>query len=457
MVSVNTNENINLNQSVNLYENNSLNENKKMNKKRMSFITIILCLLLLPCLGVLITIGFNSHYLITEVIHYCLMGVAGIALPIFVYAIVVFFKNRKASNRLKKYKKVLLSILFSLYVLGCSGFVFILYGPYDGFRTWLITTAMQTMNHQYYCKWFYNDDQIAKVMNYNVVIESGESTDETLVTKKRATKFKDEYDKEILDVDINLPYKIIELNVNGVKGYLAAIYDPSKVKVAVTKNLGRSGQYVTEMAAERNAHLAINAGGFYDPNYSSSGGMPTSITISNGKIMTDNTYTSYNQGGGIIGMTNDDVLVLLKNKTAQQAINMGVRDAVSWGPFLIVNGKQSFIRGNGGWGYAARSAIGQREDGIVLLLVVSSNKIRTKGADMVDLAEIMKRYHAINAANLDGGTSTVMVMPKDIAQSEYNSPCSDAKSDKYCWINEPYDSAGRNKTRPIADAWIVEK
>ena len=136
---------------------------------------------------------------------------------------------------------------------------------------------------------------------------------------------------------------------------------------------------------------------------------------------------------------------------------MGVRDAVSWGPFLIVNGKQSFIRGNGGWGYAARSAIGQREDGIVLLLVISSNQIRTKGADMVDLAEIMKRYHAINAANLDGGTSTVMVMPKDIAQKEYESPCSDKKNEKYCWINSPYDSAGRKQTRAIPDAWVVEK
>ena len=116
---------------------------------------------------------------------------------------------------------------------------------------------------------------------------------------------------------------------------------------------------------------------------------------------------------------------------------MGVRDAVTMGPFLIVNGKPSFIKGNGGWGYAARSAIGQRADGTVLLLVIDSNETRTKGATMVDLTEIMQRYGAINAANLDGGTSSVMV-------------------ENYQIINDPIDSALRHKTRPIATCWLVK-
>ena len=428
------------------------------NKKNKNFILMIICLLLIPVFSVLIVIGYNSKYLIKKPIFYTLIVLASLLLILFIYNLVKFIKTRKiVPVKLRKVFKIILTIFYIIYVIGCIGFTILLYGPNDRFRTWLITTAMQTMNHQYYCKWFYNEKQISKVLEQNTVIESGESTDTTLVTNKRATEFKDEYDKEILDVDKDLPYKIIELEVNGCKGYLAAIYDPSKVKLAVTKKLGVSGQYVTTMAQDNDALLAINAGGFYDPNYSSSGGTPTSITISNGKIVTNGEYGNYNQGGGIIGFTNDNVLVLLKNKTAQQAINMGVRDAVSWGPFLIVNGKASFVRGNGGWGYAARSAIGQREDGIVLLLVISSNATRTKGADMVDLVEIMQRYHAINAANLDGGTSTVMVLPKDKAIREYNSPCSDNKSEEYCWINTPIDSTGAKRTRPIADAWIVTK
>ncbi len=426
--------------------------------KKRSFRGMIINLFLFPVLTVLVIIGFNSNYLIKNLIHYILFVFDSLVFVSLIVCLIIFLKTRKKEpKKLKLWLKIVLSLFLSIYIIGCTGFILLLYGPNDRFRTWLITTAMQTMNHQYFCKWFYNDKTIQYVLDNNKVIESGESTDTSMVTKKRATKFKDKYDKEILDVDVDLPYKIIELEVNGCKGYLAAIYDPSKVKLAVTSKLGTSGQYVTKMAQDHDAYLAINAGGFYDPNYSSSGGMPTSITISDGKIVTNNTYSSYNQGGGIIGFTEDDVLVLLKNTTASQALEKGVRDAVSWGPFLIVNGKASFIRGNGGWGYAARSAIGQREDGIVLLLVISSNQIRTKGADMIDLVEIMQRYHAINAANLDGGTSTVMVLPKNIAQKEYDSPCSDSFSDKYCWINTPYDSTGAKRTRPIADAWVVEK
>ena len=149
-------------------------------------------------------------------------------------------------------------------------------------------------------------------------------------------------------------------------------------------------------------------------------------------------------------MTNDNVLVLMKNATGKKAIAAGVRDAVSWGPFLIVNGKKSFIKGNGGWGYAARTAIGQREDGIILLLVVDSNSTRTKGADMVDLTEIMSNYGAVNAANLDGGTSSVFVLPKKKSLKYIDSCAGD-----YCYINDPVNANLVHKTRGIATSIVV--
>ena len=62
-------------------------------------------------------------------------------------------------------------------------------------------------------------------------------------------------------------------------------------------------------------------------------------------------------GGGFVGFTNDDKLVLGK-MSADEALAMGIRDAVEFGPFLIVNGKSSFVKGNGGWGIAPRAAIG---------------------------------------------------------------------------------------------------
>lgn len=426
--------------------------------KKFGLILIIVSLLLLPGMQVLFIIGCNSNYLIRFPFFIAICILLILLVIALICGIVLFNKNKNANkNNFKKPTKVLFSIFMTFYIIGCMFFVILLYGSNDKFRTWLITTAMQTMNHQYYCKWFYNTEDINYVVNSNYVEESGESTDASLIEKHeykyKKNSYENEYEKQILDVEDDIKYQIIELDINGCKGYLSVVYDPSKIKLAVTKNFGRSGQYVTQMASENNALLAVNGGGFYDPNHNGSGGTPSGTTISNGQIVTNNSYGS--NSGGIIGFTNDDVLVLLKNTTAEQAINMGVRDAVSWGPFLIVNGTPSFIRGNGGWGYAARTAIGQRADGIVLLLVIDSNSTRTRGADMVDLAEIMKNYGAVNAANLDGGTSSVIVMPKEIAQSKYNSACNDLRNETYCAINDPIDGALEHKTRAIADAWIV--
>ncbi len=425
-------------------------------KKKLGFKLLLFSSLFLPGLLLLFIIGCNSNYLIRFPFFIAILILIIISIILFIIGFTTFYKNRKAhERRLRRWLKVFIGLFFTIYICGCLALSIMLYGPSDKFRTWLITTAMQTMNHQYLCKWFYSDNAINNVLNNNYVKESGESTDPSLVDKEKPKEYANEYEKAILDVEEGTPYKIINLKVNGCNGYLAAIYDPSKVKLAVTQRLGTYGQYVTQMADNNNALLAINGGGFSDPGNTSTGGTPTGITISNGKIVTNGEYGTNNQSGGIIGFTNDDVLVLLKNTTAEQAINMGVRDAISWGPFLIVNGTPSFIKGNGGWGYAARSAIGQREDGIVLLLVIDSNSIRTKGADMVDLTEIMQNYGAVNAANLDGGTSSVMVLPKDIAQSKYSAPCNDYMDKNYCAINDPIDGALEHKTRPIADAWVV--
>lgn len=214
------------------------------------------------------------------------------------------------------------------------------------------------MNHQYLCKWFYNDDEILKVIKGNYIVEVNEETNTDLIDMKEEITYDNEYEEQILKHNKDEKYKIIELEVNGQKGYLVAIYDPSMVKVSVTKSLGVKGQLVTKMAEDNKAILSVNGGGFYDPGNNSTGGMPTGVTISNGKVITDNNYSSYTQSGGIIGITNDNKLVLIKGATAQKALNMNVRDGVSWGPFLIVNGKKSFLKGNGGWGYAARTTIG---------------------------------------------------------------------------------------------------
>ena len=196
--------------------------------------------------------------------------------------------------------------------------------------------------------------------------------------------------------------------------------------------MGNSGQFITTIAANNNAVIAINASGFEDPDWNSNGAKPHGMVIKDGKLIWNNVKAQV--GGGLVGFTNDNKLILGK-MSAQEALNKGVRDGMEFGPYLIVNGKPSFIKGNGGWGIAPRTAIGQRQDGIVLFLVIDGRTTASVGADMVDLTEIMQRYKAYNAANMDGGSSTALVVRNQI----YNKPV----------------ASGKNGLRGIPTAWIV--
>ncbi len=403
-----------------------------LNKKRWGLLLIWVSTILFVSFLVLFIISFYSNTLITSFWRYVLVVLLVVISLSFIYGLYLVNQNRYVL-KFHRWFMILANTCVSLYIVGCSAFLFILYGPYPGFKNWLITTAMATMNHQHYCKWFYSDTIIAQVMGENYVQDFDEDTDTSLVEIGKDVHYKNDYERQILEHNKDQLFKVIEFKVNDCNAYLAAVYDASKISVAVTKWLGRSGQYIYDMATENEAVLAINGGSFVDPNHNSKGAYPNGVTIQNKKIISDST-----SGGSVIGFNDAGILMLTQNRGADAALEAGYRDAVTMSPLLIVNGNPAFIKGNGGWGYAARTAIGQREDGIVLFLVVDSNATRTKGASMLDLTQIMQRYGAINAANLDGGTSSVMVVGGEM-------------------INDPIDSAGRHQTRGIPTAFIVKK
>ena len=135
-------------------------------------------------------------------------------------------KDKDKKKKKKNWKKILLIFLIIIILGVCSG-GFLLYGPYSGFRDWLITTAMTTMTHQYLATWFYDDDTINAVLDKNKVKEVNEVTDtNTIVINKTATQkeYENEYEREILERDANADYKIINIKGKGYSGYLAAIY-----------------------------------------------------------------------------------------------------------------------------------------------------------------------------------------------------------------------------------------
>ena len=329
--------------------------------------------------------------------------------------------------RIKKKHKVrnILLVIF-LFFVSCG--LFLLYGPWHGFRDFWITTAMTTMNHQYLATWLYSDKTINYVLENNRVVEADEQIDTDLIEiyddKITSNVYKDEYDRQVLEHNEGDIYKYFKVEGYNFDAYMAAVYDPSKISVVHSKYLGYNGQYLVDMAKA-----------FVDINGLSNGGDVNGILIEDGKII--NSYRNRQYGGGVIGFTNDNKLYLA-NVSAEQAVQDGVRDGVEFGPFLIVNGKRASIYGNGGMGIHPRSAIGQRQDGVVLFLVVDGRRVDSMGASIKDLIDIMERYGAVNAANLDGGNSSVLVINGKI-------------------VNRPLNWDNLEVTRPIADGFIVTK
>ena len=347
-------------------------------------------------------------------------------------------KKEKIKKEKKKWslKKKLVVTFLSLFVVGIGCFLFLFYGPWNGFRNFWITSAMTTMSHQYLATWFYDDETIQEVLEANSIIESNDVSDPNAIKFKQYTTtiYRNEYEKAVLQKDPgNDLYKLIEVSGNSFKGFLVALYDPSKISIATTAYLGKRGQDILTVANREGAIIAMNAGGFYDPDWNSNGALPHGTVISNGKVVSD--YEDARMGGGFIGFTNENKLVLGK-MSKNEAVALGYRDAVEFGPYLIVNGKRSFIKGNGGWGIAPRTAIGQRQDGIVLMLVINGRIPSSIGADMVDLTDIMERYGAYNAANLDGGSSTELVINGKI-------------------INTPV-AGGKYGLRDMSTFWVVK-
>ena len=70
-------------------------------------------------------------------------------------------------------------------------------------------------------------------------------------------------------------------------------------------------------------------------------------------------------------------------------------------------------------GFNPRTVIGQRADGTVIFLCVDGRQAGSLGATYGDTIDIMVEYGAVNACNLDGGSSTVMLLRDENGQVQF--------------------------------------
>ena len=196
--------------------------------------------------------------------------------------------------------------------------------------------------------------------------------------------------------------------------YLELVDKPKSVILGTSGRFGVDpGLQLTEMVAKYNGLAGTNAGGFIDNNGLGNGGTPTGMVISEGEILYGEASTRYN----VIGLDKDGVL-LVGTMTGSEALERGMKYGVSFvthdgiASSLIINGEVQTQ--NCGPGVNPRTAIGQREDGAILLLVLDGRSSKTLGATLENVVDIMLQYGAVNAGNLDGGSSSVMVYGDEI-------------------------------------------
>ena len=190
------------------------------------------------------------------------------------------------------------------------------------------------------------------------------------------------------------------------QGYMMVVHDPSRVTVGTCRDKfdGSKGLQLKDIAKRYDAVAAINGGGFEDSGGVGNGGTPVGLVVSEGKLKHTGKDRNYNI---TVGFDQNNIMVLAKNMSADDAQAKGIRDAITFGPALIVNGEPASVRGESS-GLNPRTAIGQRKDGAVLMLVIDGRQASSLGATYADLISIMLDFGAVNAVNMDGGSSSLM-------------------------------------------------
>lgn len=289
--------------------------------------------------------------------------------------------------------------MFVTLFLLLAGFLVMIYmvskGPSEQIRNLFVTSVRETSAAGFLANIFLTDQEIAEIVSSNVV-EVGEiSTDTQLFT---FTEEPGGADEESADIEI--------VDVSGAlyKGKMMTIKDPSRVKVGICDEFdkNKAGLTLLEIVDKYDAIAGVNGGRYNDENGFGKGGQPEGIVFSEGELV----YGDLDKTYDIYGFDSNNVFIC-GTMTGQQAVDKGFRDAVTFGPALVVNGKAVSASGTGG-GLNPRTAIGQRADGAVLLLVIEGRQTASLGATYLDLIEIMLDFGAVNAANLDGGMSSSM-------------------------------------------------
>lgn len=297
-----------------------------------------------------------------------------------------------------------LVIVVNIYLMG----LIFCYGPSVHARNLFVTTMLETGQFKFVVKLMMPADKIEEVVNSNSMSSMDTEQDENLIDVNS------EIDKDGIE--------LVEITGSTYLAKMIIVNDPSRVSVATIYDGSWKTYGVTldELVKSHNAFAGVNGGLYYSSG--NQGGKPMGVVVKNGNIEFNS--PSNIKGLHLIGFSEDNLLKIIDitgysaSKVEELIKEEHIRDAVSFQEEasdannhfvkLIINGEKREVNGKGS-GANPRTVIGQRKDGAVLLLVTDGRGASGHlGATASDLIDIMEEYGAVNAANLDGGSSSTM-------------------------------------------------
>ncbi len=322
-------------------------------------------------------------------------------------------------------------ILATVILIGIAGLgieYVLVKGPSTALRNTFLATMIETRRFDWLANIYLTDEEYVDLIEDIYRVDES-ATDSSLINAEVEVSVNEQGQNVdaygIVDEDGD-GIVLQDVTGEGFTGYMLIVYDPMRIKLGIPEIFGGTGLTVEQYCEKYNALAAVNASGFDDPNGTAWGGVPVGVIIYEGQV--------YNASGGwneYCGFDSNGIMHIdaFEGTELQET---DIVNAAFFGPKLIVNGNprdpEKLVSG-----VNPRTAIGQRADGAVLLLVLDGRQVQSLGATYQDCCDVMIDYGAVNAYCMDGGSSSSMY---------YNG----------AYINSP---SGEGGARPCPSAWIV--
>ena len=323
-------------------------------------------------------------------------------------------KKKKGSGLLGRIVRRFFLLLFTVIILALAALVLVMNlifkGPSPAAQEILTMSLIEASATKWIPALFIGEERVAEITSAG----SGSSLTDDVTDTSQVIIQKDSAISSTSNEWDNYPdgIRIEDYAGDTYNAHIMIVRDPSLVYMGIsTENYSTSipGKRLNAVMEEENVLAAINAGAFYDNGTTSAvvGSYPLGLVMSNGRCV----WTQDKQPGleGFAGFTTDDVLVVsTTNLTQAQAEEMNIRDGCCFGPVLIMNGEVNMEAYNMNSGFNPRTAIGQRADGAVIFVCIDGRQAGSVGGTYGDIIDIMVEYGAVNACNMDGGSSSIM-------------------------------------------------